>query len=301
MKPITVFRGTTGLNTVADPARIPMRKGNVNDVAEAVNITIDQYFRSSRREGFTLLQSGSYHSLYCDQGDCFVARGDAIFRVGTDFSLQGIRSGMTENARIAWMQDGNKTYYTNVFERGIIEDGVSSPWVVGTYHGPATVRGFAVPVGMKHLCIHAGRMFASTGKVLWWSEPFRFDLFNQAESFAQFHSNIRLIKAVAGGVFVGTERSTHFLSGSQPMEFQARKVANFPPVEWSDSIEYVEGTDIGMQEQGLCALWASIEGAVLGTPSGQIVNLNKEKIIYPENVTQGFGGLKGYHFIHGME
>jgi hypothetical protein len=38
MQPITIFRGTSGLNTVADPARIPMTKSSINDVAEIVNM-----------------------------------------------------------------------------------------------------------------------------------------------------------------------------------------------------------------------------------------------------------------------
>lgn len=281
-----------------------MTQSGVNDVAEAVNITIDQYNRPSRRKGFYLLQSGDFHSLYCDGGDCFVASGDAIFRVSmltsTTIALQGIRSGMTRGSRVAWTQVGDETYYSNGFERGIIKDGVSRVWSVGDYHGPDTNMSFTVPDNITHLETNSGIMFASSGPVLWWSEPFRYDLFNMTEGFVVFNTAVRMIKAVAGGLFIGTGKNTYFLSGLLPSEFQLVKIANFPPVEWSDAIDYVEGLEVGMQIQGLCALWASPEGAILGTPSGQIINLDKDKIIYPENVTHGFGGLMGYHFIHGM-
>jgi hypothetical protein len=311
MNPIIIYRGSSGLNTVVDPTRILINRAGVNDIAEAVNITIDSTGRVSRREGFVNVVSGTgFHSLFCDGGDCFIARsfhndGDAIYRVvnhgENSFTLQGIRSGMTQQARISWCQVGDETYYCNGFERGIIKDGVSRVWFLGDYHGVDTTIRFDIPEGMKHIAAFAGRMFASAGNVLWWSEPYRYDLFPMAENFAQFNTNIRLLKPVAGGLYVGTERNTYFIIGLLPNEFQLNKIASFPPIEWTDAVDYVDGSEIGLQVQGLCALWASIEGAILGTPTGQIINLNKSKIVYPESVTKGFGGLMGYHFLHGME
>lgn len=107
-----------------------------------------------------------------------------------------------------------------------------------------------------------------------------------------------MVKQVAGGVYVSTERDTFFVTGGKPNEFQQRHVANFPALEWADAIEYVDGGALGF-DPGLCVLWVSTEGAILGTPGGQIFNLTKEKIIYPEDVKTGFGCLMGYNFIHG--
>jgi hypothetical protein len=143
-------------------------------------------------------------------------------------------------------------------------------------------------------------MFASSGPVLWWSEPFRFDLFNLAEGFAQFDSDIRMVRSVDGGLFVSSTTKTYFLTGLLPSEFAMKEVANFPAVEWSDANERVDGGDIGFNP-GLCIVWASREGAMIGTPDGMVINMTKEKIIYPEDVNKGFGALVGYEFIHGME
>jgi len=298
MKPIIIFSGTSGLNTVDDPARLP--KG---DVAEMVNMRVDQSGRPSKRTGLTLVESGAFHSLYSDGGDCFVAKDrttdTAIYQVAADGTITGIRSDLTLGARISFKQAGVKTYYTNGVQTGIIDGGNSGIWEVGTYHGVTTDRDFTIPVNMIHLETHAGRMYASSGPTLWWSELFRFDLFDQARSLVQFNSDIRMIKAVAGGLYVSTEKNTYFLSGSKPAEFGMIKVASFPAAEWSGSIEYVDGGDLGF-DPGLCALWASTEGAILGTPGGQIINLTKPKIIYPEGVNTGFGCLMGYNFIHGV-
>jgi hypothetical protein len=304
MKPMTIFSGTSGLNTVADPARIPMGKNGMSDVAAMVNLRVDQYGRPSKRVGLTLLVEGDFHSLYCDNGDCLVAMNratdTAIFQVAADGTISGIRSGLKLGERIAFKQHVEKTYYSNGYQSGVIESGRSKPWVVGEYQGVDTDRFFSIPDKVNHLGIHNSRMYASSGNVLWWSEPFRPDLFDMARSFVNYRSKILMVKSVAAGVFVSTERNTYIILGDNPNEFQQVKVAGFPAVEWSDAIEYVDGGDIGF-DPGLYALWSSTEGAILGVPSGQIINLTKAKIIYPESTKTGFGCLMGYNFIHGMQ
>ncbi len=302
MEPITIFKGTTGLNTVLDPVRIPIAENGINDVAEMVNLRIDESGRLSKRVGLNLLEAGDFHSLYCDNGDCFVAKNrtsdTAIYQIAADGTTTGVRSGLQLGERIAFKQYIDKTYYTNGYETGIIAGGVSGLWEVGSYHGVTTDRSFDIPSKITHLEVHNGRMYASDNNTLWWSEPFRFDLFDMARSFIMYGSKIRMVRQVAGGLYVSTERNTYFISGGKPDEFQQRKVASFPAVEWSAAIEYVDGGDLGF-DPGLCALWASPEGAILGAPNGQIVNLTKAKIIYPEDVKTGFGCLMGYNFIHG--
>ncbi len=309
MNPITIFRGTSGLNTVDDPARIPMAKNGLSDVVEIVNMRIEKSGgRPSKRPGFTLIQSGNFHSLFHTGKDCFVVQtrtnDDAIMRLNADSSLTGVVSGLSKAHRMAWCQHGEKTYFSNGVQRGVIQEGIAQDWVVGEYFGPDTNRRFAVPEYITHLEIHSGRMYVSVGPVLYWSEQHRFDLFDMGGSefhgaYIQFHHNINMIRSVAGGLFIGTEKQTYFLVGNSPKDFVLQRVANSPPVEWSDAMTKIDGGEIGF-DPGLCVLWASHVGAILGLPAGLIVNLTKEKIIYPKNVTQGFGCLVGYEFLHGM-
>lgn len=295
MKPITIFKGTTGLNTVSDPVRIKS-----SDLQVAVNISIDSSGRPHERKSSKLLQSGNFHSLFCDGGDCFVVKDGSLYNVASDGSLSGIRSGMN-NSRMSYTQVGDRTYYTNSFDLGYIENGVSYVWKKGEYTGPDTTKVFSAPMPGNHLTAFAGRMFISQGNVLWWSEPFNFGLYNQAESFVQFNTKILMLKPVEGGLFVSTEKNIYFLTGLNPKGWQVNKIANYPAVEWSDSIEYVSATDLGFDTVGMCALWVTPEGAILGLPTGRIINLNKKKIIYPDNAKTGFGGLIGLNFIHGVE
>ena len=142
-------------------------------------------------------------------------------------------------------------------------------------------------------------MFIAEGKVLWWSEPFNFDIYNKAESFVQFFDDIVMIQPVDNGIFVSTEKKTYFLGGADPKAFELKEAAQYPSIEWSNTIEKVDASEIGI-DGGLCAVWASREGAILGFSTGQILNLNKNKVVYPDDATTGFGCLRGYNFIHGV-
>ena len=299
MNPILIYSGATGLNTVDDPIRIDFQENGLTDLQVAVNVSIDQSNRVNRRSGVQRLQPGSFHSAFCDGGDCFVVRDTSLYQVANNGVLTGIRSGLTADQRIDFKQTGDRTYYCNGYELGFIYNSVSNVWSVGTYTGPDTNRQFSAPPIGTHLAVFQGRMFISEGSILWWSESFNFDLYNKAESFVRFHDDIIMIQPVDGGIFVSTEKSIYFLGGSVPKEFTFNEVAQFPAIEWSNTVEKVDATDIGL-EGGLSALWASKEGAIIGFPTGQIFNLNKNKVVYPDDATTGFGCLKGYNFIHGV-
>ena len=142
-------------------------------------------------------------------------------------------------------------------------------------------------------------MFIAKGPAVWWSEYLGPHLYNLAKNYWKLASDCLMVKRVADGMFVSDESKTWFYKGKNPNKVEdIIKVADFPAFEWSEAIDYVEGLDIGLKEPGACAMWASPEGAILGTPSGMIVNMNKETIIYPERCGQGAGLIRGYNFIH---
>lgn len=297
--PIVIFRGTSGLNTVADPLRI-FNKDGISDLQVAINIDIDQSLRPSRRSGVTKIQSGSYHSLFCDEKNCFVIKEDSLYKVSADNSLLGIRSDLTLNAQMDFAQFGEYTYYTNSYEIGYIFNDVSYPWVKGNYIGPTTTKIFSGPVIGNHLSVFNGRMLIAYENALYWSELYNFGLYNLSESFVQFDTKIIMIKSVDSGCFISTEKEVYFLKGKNPAFWEPKKVTNFPALEWSVATSYVDGYDIGLQP-GLCCVWASPEGVIIGISDGTVLNLNKDKVIYPESAKSGFSCLMGYSFIHGMQ
>ena len=301
MEPINLFSGATGLNTVVDPVRLPYNADSgVSDLGAAVNVRIDDTGRISRVDGYSKQLSGSYHSVFCDGYDCFVGKGTSLMQIGIDLSETGIRSGMSGD-RIAYAQDVY-LYYSNGTDNGLIKNGLSYSWDVSTYYGPETTKDFRdVPVG-HHLAFAYGRAFIARDNILWWTEVYNFGLIDRALNFVMFPSKILMVKPVEEGIFVSDEKKTFFLRGTNPHTFLQRIVAPYPAYEWSDAIDYVSGIeiglDIGSNALGLCAFWSSPEGAILGSPSGQLVNLNKSKIIYPQTGSSGASLIRGYDFLH---
>ncbi len=298
MSRLPLLEGCSGLNTVVDPVRLPYsRKTGISDLGVAVDVKIDETGRIGRVDGFSSLESGGFHSLFCDAGDCFVGKTTALYQVTTSLTTTGVRSGLSGD-RIAYTQDADKTYYSNGSQNGVIEGGISSSWAKDENLGPDTSKYLtAAPVG-HHLAVAFSRMFVTQDDVLWWSEVFRYGLFNQSVNFVRFPSKILMVKPVDSGLFISDRKKTYFLNGTNPHGFGQRTVATYPAYEWSDAIDYVDGLEIGLDSPGLCALWSSPEGAIVGTASGQLININKSKIIYPEDGQVGASLIRGYDFIH---
>ncbi len=293
----TIFKYSTGLNTVVDPSELAFDpKTGMSELAVAVNVVIAPSGRVSRiLTGYTKLQDlTTGHSLWSHEGPCFVAQGASLYRVGTDYSLTGIRSGLTGD-RISYAQD-EFTYYSNGTENGIIKEGISYPWAQDTSYGPDSTKFYDTPPIGHHIAFYKGRALVARDNILMWSEVFQYGLFNLATSFVSFRTKILMVCPVESGVFVSDERRTYFLRGDDPNKFTMDIEATYPAYEWSEANDYVEGADMAL-DPGLCRLWVSSKGAVVGTSTGKIVNLTNKKLIYPEDGAYGASLIKGYDFV----
>lgn len=300
MEPIPIFRGSSGLNTTVDPVRIGHNpETGVTDLAIAVNVVHDKTGRPSRRPGYTQLQAGAFHSLFCDGGECCIGQGNLLYLVNPDYSLTGIRSGLS-GTWIDYAQVGSVIYYCNGVENGIVRDRQSFPWPEDAYAGPDTTRQFfPAPVG-QHLAEYAGRMFIAQGGVLWYSEPYAYGLYDKARCFVQFHSRIILVEPVDMGLFVSDKENIWFISGSEPSKLQPFKRTSYPALEWSAAIDRIEVAKLGIDMPGMGVMFASTKGAILGLPDGQIINLTENKVNYPLLGTRGAGLIKEDNFIHSL-
>jgi len=299
-KPIKIFSGSNGLNIVDPPTRLGYDDSGFVDLQVAVNVTIDQSRSVKSRKRFSLLQSGNFHSLFSIGSVGYAVKDTSLYEIQSDGSLKLIRSGLTDSL-MAYAKIGERIYYTNSFELGIIYQGAHVDWIKETYYGPETHRHFDGPIPGNYLAEFFGRMIITVDNVLYYSEPYNFGLYNFAENFIQFHSKIIMIKPNETGLFLSTKNNTYFISGRNPKEWQAKKVSYYPAIERTVADEMISGSDIGLEVPGLYCLWTSQEGVILGTPNGEVVNLNKRKIIYPENAKSGFGCLIGTNYIHGVK
>lgn len=305
MKPVLIFSSTKGVNTRVDEARLALDfETGECELAEGVNITIDQSGRIYRRTGYSLVIAGEYHSVFCDNGPCFVVQervnDAALMQVASDLSLSGVRSPLTKGLRMSFWQDGPTTYYSNGKENGIIVDGISAPWPDHTNHvGPETSRVFfPAPVG-THINVGHGRMWIFDGKILWFSEPYAYGKFDNARGYIPFHSIGRMVRCVDNGVWVSDSHSTYFMEGTNPAEMVPKVKAPYPMLEWSDSTITVDAIEYGFNwSPGQSLVVISTEGLCLMGPSGEFENLGKKKLLAPPGATKGATLIRGDNAIH---
>ncbi len=290
MKPLTIFRGSTGLNTKIDPTRLYSNAG-IKDLAVAGDVDVGDTGRLSRRKGYTKQLAGNYHSLFCDKGACCFALGTGLYLLNLDYTSVMIAT-ITENAPVSYTQVNDRIYWCNGMEKGYITQSLNHAWVKGTYIGPETKRSFSDPPTGTIVEYYNNRMYVVQNNVLWYSEPGAYGTFDLARGFFQYGTNIRMVRAMADGLYVSSSNNTYFLQGGSPKDFQQRKVAPYAAIRGSDCKldgSLIEGSIV--PGNGVAAMWLSNEGICYGGPGGfQNLTLNK--------ITNFPDGLSGSGVIH---
>lgn len=283
-KPINIFRGSTGLNTMADPVRIYDR-GGIKDLAVAGDIDVLDTGRISRRKGYTSRITGSFHSLFCDGGACCFALGVKLCLLNADYTYEEV-ADVTAGATISYAQINDRIYWCNGHEKGYITDGANNSWVVGSYVGPDTMRNFSSPPIGTMVEAYRNRLFVVQNNVMWHSEPGAYGAFDLARGFNMWGTNIRMMRAVTDGMYVSSGNKTYFLKGNSPKTWEQIKVADYPAIARSDYRFAGNLRNGGIDEgEGLAVMWMSNEGVCYGGPGG-FQNLTLSKIAsFPDGLT----------------
>lgn len=282
-----VISRCVGLNTVLDPFLPVEREDGHKYLSVALDVDIDDSSAISRRLGQTEVSSVASHSAFRDGGDAFVVQdrsGDAaIYRLTSGPTLTGVRSGLTKAAKVSFSQVGAKTFYVNGYQNGVITDGASAAWPVGTYSGPDTLNEFSsAPVGHM-IAYHKGRMWVAVGNVIYCSEPYKPGLFRLAKCFFQFAGYIGMIRPVDGGVWVSDSQTTGFISTATEKwdGYKYIRKSEVPAHAWSANHTLVKLVKTKWQIPGLSAVWSSDEGLCIGTPDGQLIVETEGRLEYP--------------------
>jgi len=285
-----VIERVAGINNKLDTKSVKALESGHVYVAEAVNLDIDDNGAASVRNGQISLSSVPSHSCFCDGGDYFVAQDrtsdTALYQVDNGFALTGIRSGLTKGARISFFQQGKKTFYAHGYQNGVITLGVSAAWPIATYYGPDTLKEFtSAPVG-THIAYHLGRAWIAVENVIYCSEPFKPGLFRMAKYFFQFGTDVRMIRPVAGGVWVSDSETTGFIANAENWDGQKySRTLEYPAHEWSDNQRLVDLSGSRYQVPGMSAVWSSDKGLHIGTPDGQLLNVTADNLFYPSGAS----------------
>lgn len=302
VKPVTLYKGSSGLNTALDPQRLSQgteNAPNIIELAQAVNCSIDERGLVTLRNGSVKKIDGEFHSLFCDGGDCFVVQerttDSAIMQVvkaGDAHSLSLVRGGMSKGLRMCFAQANTDTFYSNGVQNGYIRGGATYPWPVQTYRGPDADVDFAtsVPVANHIAFLQGGKCVISVGPHLFLNhEPFKYGLFAPALGFIGFESDVSMICPAQSGFFVSDQRQTWFFRKVDGGWYRYRQelVDAAPVIEWSLAQEKVLLRDIGYDLTGFGRVWRSSEGICVGTDDGLVFNRTKDKVRLPNIYSRG--------------
>lgn len=295
-KEITILRGSSGINNIVDPARLRFsQESGLSELKAAINVEIDETGRISRRKGTTLLTSlTDAHSLFSHKNDCFVAAQGNLYRVHADYSLLGLRAGMNYAAKLSYAAAGDKIFYANGYEHGVIAlHGLSYPWTKSEYSGPVNTRMFYNPPIGHLLMVAQGRMHIADGSLIWYSEPFAYSLFRKAKDFYQFDSRITMMIPVDGGFYVGDQQGVYFID----LEQNRRHINDCKALQGSERT-LPKGAFPRLElGEGRVAIWLSSDGVWIGASNGVAVNVTQDQLLIPSGVTEGAIVLQDNGFV----
>ncbi|WP_296280901.1 hypothetical protein [uncultured Acinetobacter sp.] len=130
-----------------------------------------------------------------------------------------------------------------------------------------------MPTG-RYMKYWQGRLLTADKNILRFSEPLAYHLHDEKFGFVVMPQRITFILPVDGGIWVGQVTHVVFLTGNNPAEMIFQSKTSHAPVP--DSVIEIDNNDIGSdisQGGNTTALWLAENGYILGTSSGQIIEL----------------------------
>lgn len=100
----------------------------LGDLEVANNCDIDDLSEIHRRYGTGAPTAGIDRCLWANDSICLGVGSNALKRLNADFSLTTLRSGLTPNRDLAYVSMGDRVFYSNGVETGIVQNGQNRTW-----------------------------------------------------------------------------------------------------------------------------------------------------------------------------
>ena len=131
-----------------------------------------------------------------------------------------------------------------------------------------------------------GRLYSANDTVLWYSQPLRYGLLKKSSDFYLFASRITIVQPVDNGLYIVADK-TYFLSGEDPSNIQLKEISNLTAIEGTGLTLDTSNFAFDKVAPGRCAYWMSSQGAVVGLPSGRIIEYAKDRLAVPKDMVKG--------------
>lgn len=283
----TIFSGGVGINNKVEPHRLPfdLKTGAVA-FEEATDVLVDPTGEVSTRRGTSLLESGSFHSMWATQGGFYTIKDGTttsdLYKVVVNsdgsLDLQGVWSGLTLNKQLSYADLDDYTLYCNGYQYGKLQDGARSAWPVNEQAREGSTKE-ATPIG-KHIDVVSGRVLVAVGDEVFFTEYGLPGLVDPNKGRRRFEGGeVIMVASVQTGFYVSTEQAVYFVGGVAPiLELPVKKVLNYPAIEYGKNQELIDPSFFGFETTQLSTLFATVNGPVVGLPDGTAVNLIDKQI-----------------------
>jgi hypothetical protein len=180
---------------------------------------------------------------------------------------------------------------------------VSNTSTFATYQGsglnltiPLTTQFASPPPPSELMRVYNGVMYVAVEDVVYYSDPYNFELFRLDTNFLQFPGEVVMFEGVNDGVYVGTPDSggddvesvgyIWFLSGDRPDQFKSTQLFDYGVIEDSavktDAAYFdaKQGDQAGEQAHPII-VWTTRHGVCVGRDSGSVQNLTEVQYSFP--------------------
>ena len=283
-----LFRKSLGINNVSTPNRLIYREDGACELAESINVIIDDSGSARRREGTTLVRSGVARSLWSAGSFCFYVVDGDLYRLRDDETSVLVASGVG-GAKMHYTMMHGKVFCSNGSFRAIIDDSTVTTWSASIpLQTVSDTRTLGIPDTFTKIFHFNGRMYCVAGAILYESEPFNPRCFDMGNGFIMFDSNILDACPVRGGVYVMTESGVWFLSGGSKTDFTLMHAHTSQPV--ANTFAHIPGGEVGGGDmmQGIGTIFVCKDGVCVGDDGGRVTNMTSRKLVF-DTASSGAG------------
>jgi hypothetical protein len=138
------------------------------------------------------------------------------------------------------------------------------------------------PPILETICYAFGRMWGAKETKIYYSQPYRPDLFRHTFNVFEFNDAVRVIARTDGGLYIGCDKATYYLAGTEPEKMKLNAIG---AGSIAGSLCYVEsfpdlGSKFNTEEMVINSIpvWLTLDGLVAGTDGGRLFNLTANKV-----------------------
>lgn len=263
----------TTMNEVSDPATLqPVPKTSTFvEMAEIVNLLIDNDGKGRLRDGFTKVYTGAVTSMFTDGATIFFKEGSTLKKLLPDFTAALVRGGLTPGSHLESVPVNDVIVFTDGGTISLIQSGVDVP-----LDPPTDFAKLPTPPGQ--LTELVGRsLLVARGTGVYITDP---DSLEQCDGrlVKDFPEYVTMLKAVRDGVFVSTTKEVGFIQGLDPFEMEYSPLADASPAIIGTAIS-TDADRFGLQGlAGPVVVWTSPRGVFLGGAGGFTKPLTEENL-----------------------